>query len=103
MAQAIASLPQDQVPANWSPPPSWMIACLALQSAKAAVKQQLQRQGVRVSQVAAKEITARAEEYLAQNRAQLFAETFERIQRSPELKALYDKAVRKYVQRTPKI
>ncbi len=80
-----------------------MIACLALQSAKAAVKQQLQRQGVRVGQVAAKEITAWAEEYLAQNRAQLFAQTWERIQSSPELKALYDKAMRKHVQRTTKL
>ncbi len=103
MAQANASLPQAQVPANWSPPPTWMIACLALQSAKGTVKEQLRRQGVRLSQVAAKEITAKAEEYVAQNRAQLFAQTWERIQAAPELRALYDRAVRKHVQRTTKI
>ncbi len=38
MDEATHSVHQAQVPANWSPPPSWMIVGLALQSAKAAVK-----------------------------------------------------------------
>ncbi len=89
---ADASLYQAQVPANWSPPPSWMIVGLALQSAKAAVKRNLQRQGIRLNTLAPKEITIRAEEYLGQNRAELTAQAWELVQRSPELRKLYDRA-----------
>ena len=49
--------------------------------ARQAVKQQLQRQGVKVSHLAAREITALACEYLAQHRAELMPDAIETITR----------------------
>src|SRR5438876_12032598 len=46
----------------------------ALYRAKAAVKREIQAQGLRLCEFTAKEITLRAEDYLAQNREALLAE-----------------------------
>jgi hypothetical protein len=54
---------------------------LAQLRARQAVKQQLQRQGLKVSHFAAREITALASEYLAEHRAELMPDAIETIER----------------------
>jgi len=76
-------------------PPCIVIATLARQAAIKAVKQQLQAQGIKLYHFAQRDIAAMANEYAAANRARLLAETVERVQRSPELRELYDREKRR--------
>jgi len=54
---------------------------LAQLQARRAIKQQLQRQGVKVAHLAAREITALASEYLAAHREELMPSAIEMIER----------------------
>jgi hypothetical protein len=54
---------------------------LAQLRARQAIKQQLQRRGVKVSHLAAREISALASEYLSEHRAELMPDAIETITR----------------------
>jgi hypothetical protein len=61
----------------------WAVIRLAHRSATNAVKRQLQAQGVRLSEVSAKEIMVRAEAFFQAHRAELIAKAEEVIATSP--------------------
>jgi hypothetical protein len=58
------------------------------------VKHQLRAKGLKVAHFAARDLSRMAEDYLAQHRAQLIAETWARVQSAPSLRELYDKEQR---------
>jgi len=86
MDEAIGILP---------PHPSAVIVTLARQAAIKAVKEQLRRQGLKPGYLAKREIVGLAEDYLAQHRHALLAQTWQRVCSAPELRELYDREQRK--------
>jgi len=74
--------------------PSTVIVTLARQAAIKAVKRELQAQGIKLYPFAQRDLVVMAAQYAAANRAALLAETIERVQRSPELRELYDREQR---------
>jgi len=70
------------------PQPSAVIGTLARQEALKAVKKEVRAKGLKVSHFAARELNMMADNHLAQHRAKLIAETWERVRKSPELKVL---------------
>jgi len=72
---------------------SLVIAVLARQAARKAVKRQLQAEGRKVSQMAAKEITALAEAYL-RNHPEMIAPTAETVRKVPQLRTLAEREER---------
>ncbi len=76
------------------PQPSFVIATLARQSALNAVKKEARAKGLKVSHFAVRELSIMAQEYIAQHRQALIAETWEPVQSAPELRALYEKEER---------
>jgi hypothetical protein len=76
--------------------PVLMINVLARQAAIAHTRLQLKRQGLRVAQYPHREIVRQAEAYLDANRAQVLAETRQRIMASPGLRQMWEKAKAKY-------
>jgi predicted phage-related endonuclease len=79
MAEAIRSLSSPQPRAILQT--RARIAVLARRMAISAVKRQLQAQGVKVGLMPAREISLRAEQYLAAHRASLIAEATQTIER----------------------
>ena len=73
---------------------SRVVAVLAAQAARKAVKRQIAAQGRKPQWMPAAEIGAMAEEWL-RSHPQLFAETVQRVQASPELRLLLDKELAK--------
>ena len=55
--------------------------CLAMLRSRQAVKRELQAQGLKVSNYAAREITVLAIEYLAEHRAELMPDAIETVER----------------------
>ena len=76
--------------------PVLMISVLARRAAIAQIKLQLKRQGYRVNHYPHREIVRQAEAYLDANRAQVLAETRQRIMASPGLRQMWEKAKAKY-------
>ncbi len=60
-----------------------------------AVKRQLQAQGRKIAYMSQRGIVASADEYLAQHRHALLAETWQRVCSAPELRELYERGQRK--------
>jgi hypothetical protein len=79
MAEATHTLPQ--IPTTAQVRITTAAHVLAQFRARQAVKQQLQRRGVKVSHLAAREITALAIEYLAAQRSELMPEAIAAIER----------------------
>jgi hypothetical protein len=79
MAEAIRSLSSPQPRAILQT--RARIAVLARRMAISAVKRQLQAQGVKIGLMPAREISLRAEQYLAAHRASLIAEATQTIER----------------------
>lgn len=77
------------------PRPSVVIAVLAKQAARNAVKAELRARGLKLSHFAPRDLSIMANEYLDQHCAELFAETWQRVQNSFELRKLYDREQRK--------
>jgi hypothetical protein len=84
-----------------APRPSAVINTLAKQSALNAIKARLRAQGIGPNHFTLRELSAQARDYLDQHCAELFAETWERVKRSPELRELYDKDQRNAKQPDP--
>jgi hypothetical protein len=76
------------------PQTSFVIATLARQTARKAVKHQLRAKGLKVAHFAARDLSRLADEYLAQHRTRLLAETWERVRNAPALWGLYEKEMR---------
>jgi hypothetical protein len=74
--------------------PSRVIAVLARQAAIKAVKRQLQAQGLKPHCIDRKVIYARVDEYIAEHRQALLAQTWARVCSAPELRELYDREQR---------
>jgi hypothetical protein len=77
------------------PQPSAVIFTLAKQAAIKAVKRQLQAEGRKLSSMSQSDISALANEHLAQHRDALLAHTWQYIQSAPALRELYDREQRK--------
>ena len=83
MAEASTTLASPQIGATLAP--SFVIATAARRTAIKEVKRQMQAQGVKVGLVPYREIALQAEQYLAQHRAELIAETHAMVLGSPTL------------------
>ena len=74
--------------------PSAVIVGLARQAALKAVKQELRDLGLRLSRFTARDLKIMANDYLAQHREALIAETWQRLQSSPTPRAFYEREER---------
>jgi Resolvase, N terminal domain len=74
--------------------PSAVIVGLARQAALKAVKQELRDLGRRLSRFTARDLKMMANDYLAQHREALIAETWQRLQSSSTLRAFYEREER---------
>ena len=95
MAEASTILSSPQIGAKVAPTLSYVIAAAARQTAKLAVKRQLQARGEKVSQLPARWIALQAEQYLAEHRAELMEESRALVLASPALRELYEREQRK--------
>ncbi len=84
----------DEASRILAPLPSAVIVTLARQAAIKAVKRQLQAQGRNIAYMSNREIVALADEYLAQHRHALLAQTRELVCSAPELRELYEREQR---------
>jgi hypothetical protein len=75
-------------------PRSAVILTLAKREAVKAVKRQLHAEGRRLSSMSQSDISALANEHLAQHRDALLAQTWRYICSAPELRELYDREQR---------
>ncbi len=74
---------------------SAVLCTLARQAAIKAIKRQLQAQGLRLAQFSARDIHIRADAYFEAHRQMLIAEAMETVQRSPQLRTLYEREQRR--------
>jgi hypothetical protein len=72
-----------------------VLAILALRQARQEVKRQLKARGERVALMSSREITLRAEQYLAEHRQALMEQARDWIMSSPELRAMYERDLAK--------
>jgi hypothetical protein len=79
-----------------------VLAILALRQTRQEVKRQLKAQGVKVALMPMREISLRAEAYLAANRAALMEDAQAMVMESTELRALYEREQRKYAKAQPR-
>jgi hypothetical protein len=68
--------------------PMWMLKTLANQQAKARVRNELKRQGYKISSTTAAEITEMTRDYLSQHHDELFARAEEIVAGSVELQKM---------------
>jgi uncharacterized coiled-coil DUF342 family protein len=84
----------DEATSIIQPQPSHVIAVLGRQAAIKAVKQQLQAQGLKPQCIDRKMIFAAVDEYVAEHRQVLLAQTWQRVCSAPELRELHDREQR---------
>jgi hypothetical protein len=89
MAQAEQRLPQskDEI-TTAAAAPMWMLRTLAQQQAKARVRDELKRQGYKISSTTAAEISEMTREYINSHHDELFARAREIVDGSPELQRM---------------
>jgi hypothetical protein len=72
-----------------------VLAILAVRQARQEVKRKLKAQGVKVALMPMREISLRAEAYLAEHRQALMEEAWAMVMESRDLRALYERGQRK--------
>ena len=75
--------------------PSMVLAVLARRQALALVKHQLKARGERVALLPMRYLSLLAEQYLAEHRIELLAETWAMVLASPALRAMFEQEQRK--------
>ena len=81
----------DEATPSIHPQPSAVIATLARQAALKAVKAELRAPGRKPNSFTLPELRHQANDYFAEHRAELIAQTWEWVRSSPSLRELYDR------------